>query len=64
MMQRITKFLMGPLVREHTADHDVLRRDIEALYARQFESAALVETLKARLELEEAQQENRDAANR
>jgi hypothetical protein len=65
MMQRLTRFLLGPLVREHTADHDILRRDIEALNARQFESAALVESLKARLDLEVAQQEYRDAtANR
>ena len=61
MMQRLTRFLMGPFVREHTADHGILRDEIEALNARQYESAALVESLKARLELKMAQMERRDA---
>ena len=62
MMQRLTRFLMGPLMRAHADDHSILREEIEALNARQYESAALVESLKARLELKMAQME-RNRAN-
>ena len=59
MMQRLTRFLMGPLMREHADDHATLREDIDALDARQLESAALVESLKARLDLKVAQMKHR-----